>query len=144
MKISEKGLQRLIVREGKRNKAYKDTKGIWTAGVGDTDLDNDGTRDVLPTTVLTDPEIARNLQADLIVVEQTIAKTVFVPLTQNQYDALVSFIFNVGINAFRRSTMLKFINLRMFDKAAAEFDRWHKPPEIVGRRTSEREQFKEI
>lgn|SRR3990167_270480 len=138
MKMSEKGLQRLIVREGKRNKAYKDTKGIWTIGVGHTGPE------VHEFLAWTEGQIQAALRNDLDEVEQTIDRFVLVPLTQNQHDALVSFIFNVGVNAFRRSTMLRHINLRMFDKAAAEFDRWHKPPEIIKRRDSERDQFKEL
>ena len=138
MKMSEKGLQRLIVREGKRNKAYKDTKGIWTIGVGHTGPE------VHEFLAWTEGQIQAALRNDLDEVEQTIDRFVLVPLTQNQHDALVSFIFNVGVNAFRRSTMLRYINLRMFDKAAAEFDRWHKPPEIIKRRDSERDQFKEV
>ena len=137
MKMSEKGLQRLITREGKRNKAYKDTKGIWTIGVGHTGPE------VHEFLAWTDGQILAALRDDLDEVEQAIGRFVLVPLTQNQHDALVSFIFNVGTNAFRRSTMLRYINLRMFDKAAAEFDRWHKPLEIIKRRDSERDQFKE-
>ena len=135
MKLSDIGLSRIVVREGKRNKAYKDTKGIWTIGVGHTGPE------VYEGLVWTDGQIQAALRDDLDEVEQTIDKYVLVPLTQNQYDALVSFILNVGGNAFRRSTMLKFINLRQFEKAAKEFDRWHIPPEITGRRNSERDQF---
>src|SRR3990167_7406424 len=138
MKMSEKGLQRLIVREGKRNKAYKDTKGIWTIGVGHTGPE------VHEFLAWTDGQVFAALRDDLDEVEQALDKHVLVPLTQKQYDALVSFIFNVGVNAFRRSTMLRYLNLRMFDKAAAEFDRWHIPKEIIKRRDSERDQFKEL
>ena len=135
MKVSDEGISRLIVREGKRNKAYKDTKGILTIGVGHTGPE------VVEGLVWTDGQIHAALRDDLDEVEQCLDKYVFVPLTQKQYDALASFIFNVGVNAFRRSTMLKKINLRDFGGATKEFDRWHIPPEIIGRRDSERDQF---
>lgn len=137
MKVSDDGRARLAVREGRRKKAYKDTKGIWTIGVGHTGPE------VHEFLAWTEGQIDAALKDDLDTVEQCLDKYVLVPLTQKQYDALASFIFNVGVNAFRRSTMLRFINLRMFDKAAAEFDRWHIPKEIIGRRDSERDQFLE-
>lgn len=138
MRVSDDGVARLIVREGKRNKAYKDTKGIWTIGVGHTGPE------VVEGLVWTDGQVAAALKDDLDEVEQALSKYVLTPLTQNQFDALASFIFNVGVNAFRRSTMLKYINLRAFDKAAKEFDRWHIPPEIISRRDSEYTQFNEV
>lgn len=137
MRVSDDGIARLTAREGKRNKAYKDTKGIFTIGVGHTGPE------VHEFLAWTDGQVAAALKDDLDEVEQALDKYVLVPLTQKQYDALASFIFNVGVNAFRRSTMLRYLNLRMFDKAAAEFDRWHIPKEIIGRRDSERDQFKE-
>lgn len=138
MRVSDEGISRLIVREGKRNKAYKDTKGIWTIGVGHTGPE------VVEGLVWTDGQVTAALKDDLDEPEQALSKYVFVPLTQNQFDALVSFIFNVGVNAFRRSTMLKYLNLRNFEKAALEFDRWHIPPEIISRRDSEHAQFNEM
>lgn len=135
MKVSDVGVACLIVREGKRNKAYKDSKGILTIGVGHTGPE------VVEGLVWTDGQVAAALKDDLDEAEQALSKYVFVPLTQNQFDALASFIFNVGVNAFRRSTMLKYLNLRNFEKATLEFDRWHIPPEIIGRRNSERDQF---
>lgn len=137
MKVSDDGIARLTAREGKRNKAYKDTKGIFTIGVGHTGPE------VHEFLAWTDGQVAAALKDDLDEVEQALDKYVLVPLTQKQYDALASFIFNVGVNAFRRSTMLRFINLRMFDKAAAEFDRWRIPKEIIGRRMTEKAQFLE-
>ncbi len=64
-----------------------------------------------------------------------------VPLTQGQFDALCSFCFNVGIGAFKKSTLVKVLNKGNYRGAADEFLKWKKPPEIIGRRRSEREQF---
>lgn len=134
MNVSDKGLKALELREGKRNKAYYDTKGIVTIGVGHVGGYEMGD-------VISDEEVRYLLKKDLEIVERCLDQNVIVPLTQYQYDALVSFIFNVGTNAFKRSTMLKYINLRNFAKAAKEFDRWHIPPEITSRRNGERDQF---
>jgi len=135
MFISDNGLKILTLREGKRNKAYLDTKGIWTIGVGHTGPE------VKAGLVWTDQQIEETLRKDIKTSELCINTSTLVPLTQNQFDALVSFVFNVGVNAFKRSTMLKFINLKQFTKAMLEFNRWHIPPEITSRRNSERDQF---
>ncbi len=134
MQISKKGIDALILREGSRNKAYKDTKGIWTIGVGHTGNVKEGN-------YMTNEEIAATLREDLKVTEAGVNKAITVELTQNQYDALVSFAFNVGVQAFTRSTLRKLINLKLFDLAIDQFDMWHKPPEITGRRNSEKAQF---
>lgn len=69
-----------------------------------------------------------------------------VPVNQNQYDALVSFAYNVGIGNFAKSTLLKKLNRGEYDAAAKEFDRWvfakgRKLPGLVKRRAAERELF---
>ena len=135
MKTSDEGVKKLEVREGKRNKAYKDVKGVWTIGVGHTGPH------VCEGLVWTNQQVKDALRDDLVTAEDAINKYVIVPLTQNQFDALVSFVFNVGVLAFRRSTLLKLLNTGAYDLAAEAFDMWHIPPEIIGRRDSERDQF---
>jgi GH24 family phage-related lysozyme (muramidase) len=135
MKISQQGVKKLEQREGKRNKAYKDTKGIWTIGVGHTGPN------VYEGLAWTDQQIEDALRDDLAWAEQTVNESVKVILTQNQYDALVSFVFNIGATAFKKSTLLKLLNQGLYDMAAEAFLMWNKPPEIIGRRNSEREQF---
>ena len=76
--------------------------------------------------------------------EDAINSHVTVDLTQHQFDALVSFSFNVGISAFTGSTLLKKINANSMDEAAAQFDRWHIPVEITSRRNGEKLQFQGI
>lgn len=137
MITSEDGVQRIEQREGKRNKAYKDTKGIWTIGVGHTGPN------VYDGLAWTDQQIEDALKADLKTAEDCINKYVKVPLKQNQFDALVSFVFNIGVTHFITSTMLKDLNAGNYEKAAADFDMWHIPPEIKGRRDSEKAQFLE-
>jgi len=137
MKMSENGLQLLTLREGFKTFAYKDTKGIWTIGVGHTGPE------VKAGLVWTVAQVKDALRADVATAEKAINKGVKVVLTQNQFDALCSFIFNVGVGAFTRSTLLKVLNKGNYIEAANQFDRWHIPVEITSRRNSEREQFKE-
>lgn len=136
MKISEQGLELLIAREGKRNKAYLDSVGVWTIGVGHTGPE------VHAGLVWSDAEVEAALRADLDRFEDAVNDNTTVGLEQHQFDALVSFAFNVGVGAFKTSTLLKKINLQQFEAAAEQFDRWHIPPEITRRRNGEREQFK--
>lgn len=135
MNMSDAGLKLLMLREGSRHNAYKDTKGILTIGVGHTGPE------VVEGLVWSDDQIMEQLRKDVAITEKCLNDTVTVLLGQEQVDALCSFIFNVGVNAFRRSTMLRFINQGKMKEAAAEFDKWHIPPEITSRRNSEKSQF---
>ena len=135
MKTSKEGREAIGVREGRRNKAYLDTKGIPTIGVGHTGPE------VHIGLVWTDQQIDDALQADLKTAEDCINKYVTVPLTQNQFDALASFIFNIGVGAFRRSTALRLLNEKLYDMVPAAMLMWNKPKEIIGRRESEAKQF---
>ncbi len=137
MKISDQGLSILIDREAKRNQAYLDSVGVPTIGVGHTGPE------VHMGLVWTDQQVMDALRNDLDRFEQAIAACIADGvLNQNQFDALVSFSFNVGVGNFQKSTLVKKINLGDFDGAAAQFDVWHIPPEITSRRNGEREQFK--
>lgn len=136
MVISDKGLSLLIEREGKRNKAYLDSVGVWTIGVGHTGPE------VHEGLVWTDAQVADALRKDIQRFEACVNQAVTAYLNQHQFDALVSFAFNVGQGAFSQSTMVKLINRKDYDGAALQFDRWHIPPEITSRRNGEREQFR--
>jgi len=135
MKTSKQGLDALVAREGFRTSAYPDTKGIWTIGVGHTGPE------VREGLVWTSAQIQDALSKDVQASEKVINEGVVVPLTQNQFDALVSFVFNVGVTAFKRSTLLKVLNKKNYDGAAKQFDRWVIPKEITSRRMSEKLQF---
>lgn len=137
MKTSEGGVKAIMLREGERLKAYPDVKGIWTIGVGHTGPE------VKPGLVWTEERVMAALANDLEWSEAAINKYVTVPLTQNQFDALVSFVFNIGVTAFKKSTLLKDLNKGNYEEAAKDFDMWHIPPSIIGRRDSEKQQFLE-
>ncbi len=134
--MSGQGLALLIEREGKRNQAYRDSKGIWTIGVGHTGPD------VHEGLVWLDQQVAEALRRDLAWAEAAVNNGVHGALEQFEFDALVSFIFNIGAGQWASSTLLRLINEGDMDGAAAQFDRWHIPAEIASRRNGEREQFK--
>lgn len=136
MKTSTQGLTLLCEREGARNVAYRDSVGVWTVGVGHTGPE------VHEGLVWTDEQVRQTLASDLARFEKAVNNCITVPLEQCQFDALVSFAFNVGATAFASSTLRKYINLGNTEAAIHEFDRWHIPAEITSRRNAEREQFK--
>jgi lysozyme len=135
MKTSKKGLDALAKREGRRQRAYLDTKGIPTIGVGHTGPE------VYMGLVWTNQQIDDAFADDIKWAEDAVNKYVVVPLEQHQFDALVSFVFNIGETQFRRSTLLRVLNTGDYEEAAKCFDMWHKPKEIIGRRDSEKAQF---
>jgi lysozyme len=139
MKTSQSGVSTIVVREGSRTNAYQDTKGIWTIGVGHTAAA--GLPHPVAGMVITPAQILQILAQDLTPVENEVNSLVKVPLTQNQFDALVSFVFNVGGGAFSGSTLLRKLNAKDYKGAADQFLVWIKQPELLGRRQKERAQF---
>lgn len=135
MNISDNGVAKIKVREGEKLVSYLDTKGIPTIGVGHTGPE------VKLGMRITPGQSAAYLRGDLKTAEDAVNKSVKVSLTQNQYDALVSFVFNVGVRAFTTSTLLKVLNMGNYAEAAAQFNRWVIPKEITKRRMDEKEQF---
>jgi lysozyme len=96
--------------------------------------------------IITVDEADAFLEADLKTFEDAVNELVSVKLNQNQFDALVSFVYNVGIGNFKKSTLLKMINQSNFTEAAEQFLRWNKAGGKVlkgleNRRKSERELF---
>ena len=139
MKISDEGIGLIKRFEGCRLKAYQDSVGVWTIGFGST-------RGVGAGDVITQEEADRRLLADLETVEKCINNSVAVELTQQQYDALCSFTFNLGCGALRGSTLLKKLNDGDDDGAAQEFARWNKAggqvlAGLVSRRKAEHDLF---
>lgn len=122
MKTSKNGIQLIKSFEGCRLKAYKCPANVWTIGIGHT-----GTVNGKPITegmTITELMAETLLAIDLQKFENAINTKVKKPLTQNEFDGIVSFVFNVGIGAFEQSTMLKLLNQGNFELAAKQFDRW--------------------
>jgi lysozyme len=106
--------------EGLRLEAYLPTPNdVYTIGYGHTKTAEKGM-------VITLAGAEALLLHDLEWVETAIDTYVQVPLNQNQYDALASFIYNVGGTAFRKSTMLRLLNASDYEGAAGQFPRWNK------------------
>lgn len=121
MKISQAGLDLIKRFEGCKLEAYRDAVGIWTIGYGHTGPNvHDGLK-------ITQAQADAILAQDVSRFASGVAVNVNVALTQSEFDALVSFAFNVGLGAFRSSTLLKLLN----DNAdrtvvASQFLRWNK------------------
>ncbi|MEN4524901.1 lysozyme [Pantoea agglomerans] len=139
MKVSNNGINLIKRFEGLELKSYKDSVGILTIGYGHTHAVKAGD-------VITGEQADAFLREDLQVAELTINTNVKVKLTQGQFDALVSFVFNLGSGNFVKSTLLKKLNAADYDLAADEFGKWvnaggKKLPGLVKRRAAEREVF---
>lgn len=117
MKISNRGLDLIKAHEGCSLKAYVCPAGKLTIGYGHTG-------NVKTTDVITQEQANKFIADDCEWAEAVINGLVRVPLNQNQFDALCSFVFNVGPTLFRVSTLLRLINEYRFDQAALEFPRW--------------------
>lgn len=139
MRTSPAGIKAISLREGIRLRAYKDTKGIWTIGVGHTSAA--GPPKVTANLRITQAECDEILARDLRSVEATINDCVRVPLAQRQFDALVSFVFNIGAGGFRKSRTLALINAGDINDGGRAMMGWVKPPELKKRRQSEVAQF---
>lgn len=126
-------------------KAYKDPVGVWTIGWGHTGLRHqDGT--VHAGREITQAEADKLFRYDMTQFEKRVSAFVKVPLTPDQYGALVAFDFNTG--GLRRSTLLKKLNAKDYAGAADEFLKWNKAgkpkkvlPGLTRRRRSERRLF---
>lgn len=130
MKTSEAGKHEIKQWEGCRLEPYICPAGKWTVGFGSRlypGSEVEGLTFVFgkgwhgKITIETADKL---LERDLAPAEKAIAELVTVPLEQDQYDALVSFIFNVGRNAFAGSTLLRRLNKKLYRAAAEEFPRW--------------------
>ncbi len=122
--ISPHGLDKLKQWEGLKTKAYKDAGGVWTIGYGHTAAA--GTPAPQQGMVITASEAESILLKDLVQYEAAVENNVNVKLNDNQFAALVSFAFNVGINAFKNSTLLKKLNSGNFDAVPVELRKWVK------------------
>lgn len=120
MQISLAGLNFIKSVEGLKLTRYLDSAGLPTIGVGHLIKAWEN------YTTITEAEAMRLLAQDVGAAETAVNSAVTVPLSQNQYDALVSFVFNVGGGALRRSTLLKKLNAGDYQGAAAQFPAWRK------------------
>ena len=137
METSKTGIELIKKYEGLRLQAYRCPAGKLTIGYGHTG------EDVKPGMTVNKEMAEWLLKEDLMVRERAINKLVKITLTQNQFDALISFVYNVGVRNFETSTLLKLINQNRMESAAEEFVKWNKRklPGITKRRSEEKALF---
>jgi len=179
MELSDKGLAFLIECEGSVTSMYNDNAGHCTVGVGHLihkgncdypsykgkpgfteevpylkQLAGQTTSDLSAEKPYFQPiaseAVLALLKQDKSSFEDTITSRVTVALTQSQFDALVSFAFNIGVSSFADSTLLKLLNTKKYDKVSAEMKRWINStkdgvksvnPGLVNRRDKEADLF---
>lgn len=139
MKIGQRGLDLIKEFEGLSLTAYLDGGGVWTIGYGHTG-------NVVRGDAITAEQADAWLRNDVGTAERAVTAAVRVPLTQDQFDALASFTFNLGGGALRSSTLLKRLNAGDYAGTAEEFLRWKfdNGKEVAGllrRRRAERALF---
>jgi lysozyme len=140
MKMTKQGLDLIKQWEGFRAKAYRCPAGVWTIGYGHTSMA--GKPDVKPGMAISKAEGERILMNDLRVYEAGVRSAIKVNLTSNQYSACVSLCYNIGVGAFRRSSVARFCNRSQWKNAADAFALWNKAggkvlPGLVRRRAAE-------
>ncbi|PIT68757.1 lysozyme [Bartonella tribocorum] len=121
-KISKEGLALIKQVEGLRLTAYEDSGGVWTIGYGHTSAA--GAPSVHKDMQITEKEAEKILFQNLREFESAVQKAVTVPLSDEQFAALVSFSYNVGITAFCNSTLLKKLNKGEYEAIPAELQKW--------------------
>lgn len=139
MQASKACYDLIRAHEGLRLKAYRCPGGVWTIGYGST-------KHVRPLMEITCEEADERLKRDVEEAEEAVLRLVNVPLTQNQFDSLASFTFNLGSANLAESTLLRLLNERRYAEASAEFDKWvfakgKRMKGLVLRRAAERALF---
>ena len=132
--MSQNGTKLLAEWEGVETEVYDDAAGLPTIGVGHLLTQNErnsGKITIKGQAVdykqgLSEQEVLDLLAQDLERFQAAVSDAVQVALRQNQFDALVSFAFNVGTQAFKSSTLLKKLNQGLYDEVPAQLRRWNK------------------
>jgi lysozyme len=120
MNISDSGIQLIKQFEGLELKAYHCGANVLTIGYGHTGAE------LTESTTITPEQAEDLLRKDIERFEEAVNRHVKVPLNQNQFDALVSWTYNLGETNLRNSTMLKELNAENYDAVPAEMQRWIK------------------
>ena len=136
MNLSISGAQLIKLFEGVRYKPYRCPSKIWTVGVGSVlyteqlkmKLSERHTFCLKPLDFrrFTEEEVDGLFRRDIKRFERGVGRLITYPLKQNQFDALVSFAFNVGLGALQRSTLRRKVNRGDLEEAALEFPKWRK------------------
>ena len=119
MNTSQNGIDLIKHFEGCELYAYKCPAGVWTIGYGHT-------KDVAPGMQITEDDAHNMLVEELNEYETYVNTLVSVPLNQNQFDALVSWVYNLGGGNLKASTILKVLNSGDYEGVPAQIMRWNK------------------
>ena len=124
MKISEEGISLIKHFEGCRLESYQDSVGIWTIGYGTIKGVKEGDK-------INQDEAEHLLQEEMPEYEGYINDMVKVPLEQNQFDALCSWVFNLGPKNLQESTLLKLLNAGDYHTTPEQIKRWNKAGGVI-------------
>lgn len=119
MQISNKGLELIKFYEGLELEAYKCAAGVWTIGYG-------WTHDVKEGDTITEERAEELLREGIVQYENAVDDLVNVPLEQHQFDALVSWVYNLGRANLASSTLLKKVNAQEYAEVPEQIKRWNK------------------
>ena len=147
MKISRQGIDLITRWEGRRLVAYKDGGGVWTIGYGHTSAA--GLPEVKYGLAITAQEARDIFTRDIVKYEIAVGNAIKRPITQAQFDAMVSLCYNIGPGAFAGSTVVKRFNAGDTNGAAEAFKFWVKDngkevQGLVNRRNDEVKHFRSI
>lgn len=117
--VSDEAIALIKRWEGLRLTSYECEAGVWTVGYGHT-------KTARPRQTISEGDANRLLRADLAEFSAAIERLVKVPLTDNQFGALVSWCFNVGTGAAAKSTLVKKLNQGDYESVPVELMRWNK------------------
>ena len=125
------------------SKAYRDVVGVPTIGYGTTRIN--GVKVKMGQTI-SEKQAHGYLMADVRKFESELNILITVPLSQNEYDALITFVYNLGATKLRRSTLLRLINAEKYSAAGEQFTRWTKADGkvlrgLIKRRKAEQQLF---
>jgi lysozyme len=138
--MTEQGRKLLMDREGCRLKAYKDSVGVWTIGVGHTSAA--GPQKVRSGDQITQAQAEIIFADDVAEFEDGVTTLLAgAPIEPHQFDAYVSLAFNIGLGAFAVSTTLRKFLDGAHAHAAEAILLWNKPAEVKARRRGEHQQF---
>ena len=141
MKLDSKGYKALHQREGLRLKPYLDTQGVPTIAMGNTFYEN-GKKVTMMDKPITKIEAEKLGKAIADIFASDVNALIKSKINQNQFNALVSIAYNIGINGFKTSSFLKLVNKNPNDPKIKEaILLWTKNKELIGRRKSEVSQY---
>lgn len=140
LRLNKTGLDLIKKFEGCRLQAYQDVSGIWTVGWGQTGPWID------ESTMLSQAQADTLLERELKKKEEAMSRIVIAPTTENEWAALVSLAYNIGIGAFANSTLLRYLNSDQKGLVPEQFLVWCKVkkkviPSLLARRQTEKELY---